>query len=385
MKFRNIINKISVKVALVVTLLIASLIVILNFIVIDRGLSAFHDVYSIVISSDSAFPNEDDPFIVPPQRQPFGYSVPVDVQKISPREHFKSLFQSSLLLIGAIALLGAFGIGFLTSRIVARPLNKLGAGMKKLRENHYQQRLEENDSEEFNKLIQEFNSLATELQRDEELRKNLISDTSHELKTPLAGLSAQLEGIQDGVLVLDADRVKLLREQVARLTELTEGLQDYASLRSSIIKPQKKNFHLKQVIGTIVREHKQSLDEHGMAVHTEIDESYVLTADQRLMERVFTNLFENAIRYSHGKNITVSADASRITLADDGVGIPPEHLKDIFERFFRLEKSRNRKTGGLGLGLAIVREIVEAHGWKIFAEVPATGRGISFVIALTPA
>ncbi|MDD5567154.1 MAG: ATP-binding protein, partial [Patescibacteria group bacterium] len=328
-------------------------------------------------------PAYDEPLIGPFNDQDFPFRPYSDQRELTPPEHFKNKFQLSLLLIGLIALLGAVGIAFLISKIITRPLNKLGTGLKKLRASHYKLRLEENNSEEFNTLIKEFNGLAAELERAEELRKNLISDTSHELKTPLASLVAQLEGIEDGVLTLDQERVKLLREQVARLYELTEGLQDYASLRSHFIKPQFKNLRLKEVLDKTMEQFKDRLADKKIAVRVNMSDDYALTADPSLLTRVFTNLLDNAIRYSQAKNIMIAATKEQITVADDGVGIPEQHLQDVFERFFRLEKSRNRKTGGLGLGLAIIREIIESHGWKIHARIPENNQGVEFVIDLS--
>lgn len=380
MKISKYLNKISFKVALVVTVLVVGLFVLINFFVVSRGERVFNDVYHI-IGIQGQLPPEDKPFFAPSQNYGLPFFQPSVGMNLTPREHFKTRFQSSLLLIGLVALIGIVLIGLLISRVVARPLNKLGAGMKKLRQSHYKLHLEEDEPEEFNSLIREFNSLADELNRTEELRKNLISDTSHELKTPLASLMAQLEGIDDGVITVDKERIKLLREQVSRLHELVEGLQDYARLRSHTLQPQLKNFHLKEIVNKIIGQYKNNLAEKKISIQLKFPDDHALTADPALIERVFVNLFDNAIRYSQAKNITITADQEQIIFADDGVGIPQEHLQDIFERFFRLEKSRSRATGGLGLGLSIVKEIIQAHGWKIAARIPESNKGVEFVIS----
>lgn len=142
------------------------------------------------------------------------------------------------------------------------------------------------------------------------------------------------------------------------------------------------NFRLKEAANKIVEQFKNNLAEKKMSVHLDFPDDYTLTADYSLMTRVLTNLFDNAIRYSQGTNIGLIADEKQIVLADNGVGIPVNHLQDIFERFFRLDKSRNRQTGGSGLGLSIVREIVEAHGWKIKARIPEDKKGVEFMIDL---
>ena len=381
MKIYKFINRISVKVAFTITILVIGLFVAFNFLAVNRGERVFTDVYGI-IREHGTIPPGDEPFIAPSPNPFFPFGQPRPNIMITPAEHFKNRFQSSLLILGLVAILGAFGIGFLTSRIVSRPLNKLGTGMKKLRQSHYHERLEENDSEEFNALIKEFNDLAAELQRVEELRKNLISDTSHELKTPLASLTAQLEGLEDGVLTFDKERVKLLTEQVKRLVDMTDTLQDYARLRSQNLKPELKKFPIKEILNSIIESYKTSLTEKKISVHLDFPDNYSVNGDAKLLTRVFTNLIDNAVRYSKARNITIAANQSRIVFSDDGVGIPEQHLQDIFERFFRLEKSRSRETGGLGLGLAIVKEIIQAHDWKISAKIPDNKKGVAFEIEL---
>ncbi|MFA6525398.1 MAG: ATP-binding protein [Patescibacteria group bacterium] len=381
MKIHKHINKLSIKIALVITALVIGLFTVLNFLIVDRGEKTFDDVYGIIIEQDAVLPPSNEPFFMPPNPDSPFVSRQANI-KMTPREHFKTRFQSSLLIVGLLTLFGATGIGFLISHMFTQPMKKLGIGMKKLRQSHYLEKLDEDSTEEFNALIREFNSLASELQRVEELRKNLISDTSHELRTPLASLTLQLEGLADGVLNMDQERIKLLREQVSRLSEMTEDLQDYARLHSQTIKLQKKNFRLKTIVDKIISQYETVLTDKKMVAHQNFSDDYTVCADPALFERILNNLMENAVRYSQAKNITISADQQKIIFTDDGVGIPAEHLQDIFERFFRLEKSRSRKTGGLGLGLAIVREIVEAHGWKVEAKLPENKKGLSLLINL---
>ena len=381
MKLPDSFKKLSFKVALSITLLVVFIFIFIGLVVVNQGTNTFGDVYKS-IRNQKELPSENTPFIV---RTPHGFRFfqpPPEVME-TPIEHFRSNFQASLIFIGVAALLGAIGIGILISSLVARPLNKLSSGLKKLRQSNYRERLDEDKSEEFNSIIREFNSLAVELQRVEELRKNLISDTSHELKTPLASLGAQLEGIADGVLTLDKERVTLLRGQVARLADMVENLQDYARLRSQIIKPKLKKIILAELINRMTRQYQTDLNVKKITLHQIIPSDYSLEVDPALLERIFTNFFDNALRYAQAKNITIKATASVIAFADDGVGIPVEHQQDIFERFFRLDKSRSRDTGGLGLGLSIVREIVEAHGWKISAGIPENKQGVEFVIRLS--
>ncbi|MFH1207769.1 MAG: ATP-binding protein [Patescibacteria group bacterium] len=382
MDLNKIFKKISFRVVLIITGLIVVLLVSLNFLVVKRGERAFNDVYHIFIDQEAP-PSGRVPLIAPWYGQGFAIGGPIAGTELTPAEHFRVRFQSSLLIIGLAALAGAIGIGYLISRTISKPLDKLSDGLKKLRQSHYQLRLsEEKNSEEFNTIVHEFNSLASELQRIEELRKNLISDASHELRTPLASLQAQLEGVQDGVLKMDPERIKLLQVQVARLHELTEGLQDYAYFRSQSITIQKAPVMVRAFASKIISTYDSRLAEKKITAKQDIPDHLAINADSVLLERIFTNLIENAIRYSQASLITISATDKQIIFSDNGVGIPPAHLQNIFERFFRLDKSRSRSTGGMGLGLSITKEIVEAHGWKIHAQQPMNSKGAEFVIEL---
>ncbi|MFA6553581.1 MAG: ATP-binding protein [Patescibacteria group bacterium] len=380
----NFLKKISFRVALIIILLIVVLLVGINFLVVRRGENAFNDVYRIFVGQVGQRPNQV-PLIEPWYGQGFSIGGPPIGTELTPREHFRVRFQSSLVLIGLAALACAVGIGYLISRTISKPLDKLSDGLKKLRQSHYQLRLsEEKNSEEFNTIVHEFNNLATELQRVEELRKNLISDASHELRTPLASLQAQLEGVQDGVLTMDPERLKLLQTQVTRLHELTNGLQDYAYFRSQSIKIEKAPVLIRTFVEKIISIYASRLAEKKITVKLDIPDSLKIDADSSLLERIFNNLIENTIRYSQASQVAIHASEKQIVFSDNGVGIPSEHLQNIFERFFRLEKSRSRTTGGMGLGLSITKEIAEAHGWHINAQQPADGMGVEFIIELAP-
>ncbi|MFA5051910.1 MAG: ATP-binding protein [Patescibacteria group bacterium] len=382
--YNTYLNKTSVKVALTITVLMVVLFVLMDILVIYRGQSTFNDIYQFIEARGGNIPRDDVPFFAPAPSRSFPFVIQGPNRALTVSQHFTARFQASMIIIGIIALLGVAGIGYLTFRIIKRPLNKLSNGLKTLRDSHYTRRLKEDESEEFNAVIREFNSLAAELQRVEELRRNLITDASHELRTPLASLQAQLEGIQDGVLKIDPERLALLQTQVARLHELTNGMQDYAYLRSQALRLQRTATHLRELVDKITASFKEKIQHNKITVHNDVPADYTIDADPALLERIFNNLMENSIRYSQATHITVSASGKNFSFSDNGVGIPPEHLHNIFERFFRLDKSRSRASGGMGLGLSIVKEIVEAHGWHIQAETPADGHGVEFRVTFLP-
>ncbi|MEK7631685.1 MAG: HAMP domain-containing sensor histidine kinase [Patescibacteria group bacterium] len=311
---------------------------------------------------------------------PFGEPWPM-ARLNEPRQEFRNRFRASLLLIGALGVLGAAGIGAFVALLITRPLRKVGEGMQKLRASDYHQRLAKEPSDEVNALVTEFNALTDELRRADELRKTMISDVSHELKTPIASLLVQLEGMRDGVIAMDPTRLDGFRVQLERLHDMVEELQAYTRLRSRAVTVVKNIVNLQELAERVVAAHTESLQNAKLTAHVRIPAGQKLDADSLLLERVLENLLVNAARYAKGTRVDVVWRDGNLIVEDDGVGIPAEHVRDVFERFFRLEKSRSRDTGGLGLGLAIVKEIVESHGWSIHAERSQYPTGVAFIIA----
>lgn len=293
----------------------------------------------------------------------------------SGRTHFPLV----LLELPTLAILIPLILGILAARLVSEPLRNLAAVIASLRQNNYQAKLGSSDVQEFDAVIAEVNELGTRLAHEEKLRRDLISDTSHELNTPVTALYAQLKGVKDGVLRMDQDRVQLLYEQAERLSDLVQGLGDYASIRSSAIRPHLEPVDLAKLARRLQRHYADELKTANLTLDLNLT-SQPLQADPKLLERLLGNLISNAIRYSQGTQITLTYDGSMLSVQDNGRGIPEESLPDLFERFYRVDESRSRATGGLGLGLAIAKEITEAHGWSISAE--NIRPGATFIIEL---
>lgn len=351
--------------ALVATLTVA-MFMILNFMVLQKSEESFIKIVEKTISEEISKKKEYPPDF-PNGGGILRYTLE-GVKRLQPlQKEFTQDFQSSVLRMGLISIFVSFIIGYAASSIFTRPLEKLTKEMKKLRQNNYQVAIEKTNTVEFDHVLKEFNLLAQELGRVEELRKDLISDTSHELKTPLTALKAQLEGVSEGVLKMDKKRAQDLLEQVDRLDSLVETLQEYTRLRNKTHEINKKSTNLSKLTKKVTSRKKKSLKESKMQLRMDIPSSLLIDADVNLIPQVLENLIDNALSYSKAKTLYITATNKRIVIEDDGVGVSKNHYQDIFERFFRVEKSRNRTTGGLGLGLAIVREIVEAHGWSIKA------------------
>lgn len=312
------------------------------------------------------------------------------------QEIFRERLQEALLGLTVAGVAAGVTLGVVIAAIFASPLRGLATGMKSLRNSDYRQQLNYTDTPEIDQVISEFNHLASTLQQVEDLRKDLIADASHELKTPLASLQAQLESVRDGVLKLDNARAELLLTQVSRLKELIEQMQNFARLRARTYQLHRSEVDLNKVVAQIQEELKDELSQAKMKlvfapaapqIHSQDKDeateaaakkpNAIIHADPPQLYQLLLNLSMNAIKHSGGKQVTISftpkSDSDpeargTLTISDDGKGVPEPELHLIFERFYRQDKSRSRDSGGLGLGLAIAKEICLAHGWTIHAE-----------------
>jgi signal transduction histidine kinase len=279
-----------------------------------------------------------------------------------------------------LALLIPLILGILAARLVSEPLRNLAAVLASLRQSNYQTKLAPSDVQEFDRVIAEVNELSARLEHEETLRRDLISDTAHELGTPVAALYGQLKGVKDGVLQLDPDRVQTLYEQAERLTELIERLGEYSSIRAAAIRPQLEPVDVARLVRRLQRHFAADLRTASLTLSLDLAAATPLQADPKLLERLLANLITNAIRYSGGSRLTLRYDGRTLAVADNGRGLPASALPYLFERFYRVDQSRSRATGGLGLGLAIAREIAEAHHWAL--TVANAHPGAVFMISI---
>lgn len=231
----------------------------------------------------------------------------------------------------------------------------------------------------------------SETERLEQMRRDFIANVSHELRTPLTVLRGYTEALIDGTVEQGAQAryLQIIRSEINRLNTLIEDLLDLSRLQAGRLQLNRKPFNIKELTVELVTRIKPRLEEKGLTARIGIAPDLVVIGDRNRILQVMLNLLENAIRFSPEKG-TLAIDATigpekkaRIEIHDEGPGIPPEELPSIWERFYRVEKSRDRSKGGTGLGLAIVREIIEAHDETVIVENAATqGAVFSFTLPL---
>jgi signal transduction histidine kinase len=232
-----------------------------------------------------------------------------------------------------------------------------------------------------------FNRMSAELQNLEQSRRDLVANVSHELKTPIAAIRAHLENLLDGVEHPDPHTLQVMLSQTERLSRLIEQLLELSRLESGELPLQREDVPLAPLVTQVLSEIDVARSDSGVAVQSELPEDLpAVDADRERVHQVLYNLLDNAVRFTpSGGAVTVSAQrhngSVEVRVADTGVGIPPEHLPRLFERFYRADPARSREDGGTGIGLAIARSVVEAHGGHIRAE-SELGKGSVFTFDL---
>jgi signal transduction histidine kinase len=294
-----------------------------------------------------------------------------------------------LLIAGSAALLVSFLVGLFLARSLTRPLVKVTQASQALAKGEYNYRVVPEGSDETLKLAQSFNTMADEIFNSQRLQRELITNVSHELRTPLTAIKGFSQAMVDGVLKKPEDFIypaELIHTETERMIRLVNSLLDLSKLESGQAIIAKENIELGNLLEKSLRSFQNRAELAEVKLLRDFAYNLYLIGDQDRLRQVFNNLIDNALRYTPtGGSITLSAYRNGQNIiakvSDSGTGIPVEDLPHVFERFFQADKSRSKTTGGLGLGLAISKEIISAHGGKIEVE-SELGRGTTFTITL---
>jgi two-component system sensor histidine kinase BaeS len=277
----------------------------------------------------------------------------------------------------------ALVLTFVLGGRILRPVSELTTAARRMREGDLDVRVSVEGDDELARLGRAFNEMAQRLAHTEKLKRQMVSDVAHELRSPVTNLRCALEAIQDGLTTPDRARVDMLHSETLLMQRLCGDLQDLAladagglSLRREVVNVADV---ARRAVGTEV-------EAPAVSISVSPDASTVV-ADAARLEQMLRNLVNNARRHTppDGRISIATARSGSdvaITVADTGIGIAPEHLPHVFDRFYRADASRDRATGGAGLGLAIVRRLAEAHGGTVTAASEGEGRGATFVVRL---
>jgi signal transduction histidine kinase len=295
------------------------------------------------------------------------------------------------ILLLATVVVGGSGItfGVLMSRSLTAPLNNLAQAAKSFGSRNLSQRVQEKGSDEMVAVARAFNEMAADLEQAEQLRRNLLADVAHELRTPLTVLRGNLRAILDEVFPCDNNEIARLYEHTRFLTRLVNDLHELAQAEAKQLPLDIQEIDLAQLITTTSDTFRPGAESKQVKLQTDLPVDLPsIHVDAARLRQVLQNLLANALRHTPEDGaITIGAKvetgAVQLTVSDTGDGIPPEHLPHVFDRFYRTDPARSRDKGGAGLGLAIARAIVEAHGGNISANSAGiAGQGTTFIIQL---
>ena len=308
---------------------------------------------------------------------------------IHAEEAFRSASALSLAFALVAALIASTALSLLLTRRIGRSLDALTAAAAHLGRGRYDSRVPRPGlGSEFDELAETFNRMAVRLEESEDLRRRLLADVAHELRTPVATLTAYLEGIEDGVATLTPETSAVLRNQGSRLTRLADDLAAVTRAESHEHPLDLVEVSPGELLATAARSASDRFTAAGVQLVMECgDDVPRIPMDRDRMAQVLGNLVDNALRHtSPGGAVTLRAEARgravRLVVSDTGEGIGAEHLTHVFERFYRVDTARDRASGGSGIGLAITRALVEAHGGTITAHSDGLGAGSRFEIVL---
>jgi signal transduction histidine kinase len=328
---------------------------------------------------------------------------------------FAGAVNRALLLAAGAAGLAALLATVALSRGILGPVEELTAAALKMEKGDLSQRVAVRTNDEIGALAHAFNAMAGGLERIEQLRRHMVTDVAHELRTPLTNIRGYIEAVRDGVVAPDPKLIDSLHEEALLLNRLIDDLQDLALAEAGRLRLARRPIDIAATIESAVSALRPALAEKQLAVAVELpDDLPYADADAERVGQVLRNLLNNAVIHTPpGGAISVEAKYSAdcrpvlsaveglqiaeyaaaqsaiynlqsailVSVRDSGPGIAPEHLPLIFERFFRADAARARATGGAGLGLTIVRQLVEAHGGHVWAD-SAPGQGATFTFAL---
>lgn len=299
---------------------------------------------------------------------------------------FLSALNHILAAVGIVSLVGAVLMGILLSNSIVKPISKVVEITQRISDGDYNTRFQEGvQTRELHELTCAVNQMAVSLEEQEVLRKRLTSDVTHELRTPVANLSSYMEMMIDEVLEPTPERLQSCYGELQRLSGLISDLERLRQVENENLVLHKTDVDLRELSQVVMGNFESQLREKNLDGQVVGDMS-VVSVDRDRMQQVMTNLVSNAVEYStDGGCVRVTVedteDSGIIRVEDTGIGIPREDLKRIFERFYRTDKSRTRKTGGAGIGLAIVKTIVQAHRGTVTVESEA-GKGSVFTVTL---
>jgi len=304
------------------------------------------------------------------------------------QEQFQSVVQQALLISGFAALAAAVLVSLFVSRRIVEPIQTLSNVSRRLAQGLYRERIYLQADDEIAQLAQSVNQLAEALDQTERRRLALLADVTHELRTPLATIGGYMEGLVDGIVSANPATFNLILRETRRLQRLIEDLELLSRVEAGQLPVVARAIDLRSVLEAQISQFEPLFSSNHVTLSLDVPEQLPqVWADPDRVAQVLINILANAYRYTPaGGQVTVQVSTDdhevRVAVIDSGIGIAAEHLPHLFERFYRVDKSRARNSGGSGIGLAIARHLIYAQGGEIWAESDGIGKGARFIFML---
>jgi two-component system, OmpR family, sensor histidine kinase BaeS len=311
--------------------------------------------------------------------------VPPDVARHLDMAYNTATLISLGIAVGA-AVLMALVLSAVVSARVVRPVRALAGAAQRIALGAHAARVPVQGTDELAQLAGAFNDMAASLERAERIRRQLLVDVAHELRNPLATVESYVEALSDGVLAADAENWGAIRAETARLNRLVNDLQRVSRAEADELDLHRTTVDPGEIVQAAVKAAAPAFQAKNVALESQITPGLSgIEVDRERMGEVLANLLANGLRHTpQGGAVKLSVaqrpDGVEFDVADNGEGIAAEHLDRVFERFYRVDPARTRATGGTGIGLAIVRAIVEAHGGSVTATSAGLGCGTTFTV-----
>lgn len=310
----------------------------------------------------------------------------IDIRPIQKRtdERKEAIFmmRSDRFLIVVIFVLGGLSVllSFIYSKRMTDPIKKLTLAATNISEGNIKSRVAVKGSDEISDLSRAFNTMATNLEIQEELRRKLTSNIAHELRTPLSAMQGEIEGMLDGLITLDKERLLSLHEETNRLKHIIEGIEELSRAEASVLELHRKPVALKPFLGNIKDRFDKLFLDKGVRLEFACSDEATIDADPDKLSQIVINLMSNALKATERGGVVLmrageSGNESHIEITDTGSGIRKEDIPFVFERFYKSSE------GGLGLGLTIAKELAEAHGGRIDVR-SEYGKGTTFTLSI---
>lgn len=302
------------------------------------------------------------------------------------REYRDGSYQAMLVAM-VLALLISIGLGVLFARSLVNPINRMMRTAKAIKEGDLSARTGLSGDDEVSRLGETFDAMADAIEKDRMMERRLTTDVAHELRTPLMAIQATIEAIVDGVFEPDEERLGTINAEVQRLSRLVDSMLKLSRLENRKIPLNKKRLNLGDLLADIIGTHEAYVHDAGLNLVFEAEDDIEVFGDADMLRQATANLISNAVRYTPEGTITVRVSRSdtmaSISVADTGIGLSPEERKQVFGRFWRGDAGRNRAQGGLGIGLSVVKEIVDRHnGWVRVEGEKGVGSTFTILIPL---